>query len=641
LNRPIGLFILIAAALTAIAQTPGPAQFAQDLTFVAQELPRRHPNFFFTLSRSEFDAAVQRLQSDYPRLSAPEFYTRLSELVAMARDGHTSISLETSEAQAAGFVRLPIEFRWFSDGIFVTAAPADRPGLNRARLVRIGSTPIDTVAQRLRAVISHENDYFFRYRAASYLRNAGVVRGLGLAPLTGPVTFGLRLESGEEVTAELLPDITPPVSAIDPRDGYFPAALTRSNENYWSEYWPHAGTVYIRWNRFSPMSSRPIDLWAAETLALIDQHPVQTVIMDVRSNPGGNSNLLIPLLLGLAQRMPALRQNPAFAIYGLTDGGTYSSALRAAEYLSVPTVPPEFAVALPGISAIAARLVGEPTGGKPAAFGEVVNFTLPGSRILGQNSTRYWELTPGIPDRDALYPHLPVAVRSTDYFARHDAVLAAAIAHVAEPPAAASGDAVVVNGASFRREHGIAPDSLASAFGVFPAGAVQVSVNGRSARVLASTASQINFLVPAETSVGRAALEIRQDERVIARGEFDVTSAGPGIFVANGALASQPGAILNENFALNTSDTPARRGTVLQIFATGHPPFSAQQQAAVNVWVAERPAQVDYSGPAPGFVGLWQINARVPNEASVAGQVPVYLSAGSLVSNAVTVYIER
>jgi uncharacterized protein (TIGR03437 family) len=295
----------------------------------------------------------------------------------------------------------------------------------------------------------------------------------------------------------------------------------------------------------------------------------------------------------------------------------------------------------PGVAAIRATIAGEPTGGKPAHFGEVTSFTLPGSRIGGQNSRRYWELIPGIPDRDALYPELPVALRSTDYFARHDPVLAAALAHATQAPADAPGDVIVVNAASLRREQGIAAGSLASAFGAFPSGAVQLTVNGRPARMLAATTNQLSFLVPAETPAGRATLEVRQGEQWIARGQFQVTTAGPGIFVANGALGSQPGAILNQNSTLNTRDTPAERGSILQIFATGHGPLNATGTAEVEVWIAERPAQVQYSGPAPGFAGLWQINAQVAEEGPVTGQAPVYISAHGFVSNGVTIYIAR
>lgn len=635
--------LAVVSLLRVAAQTaPGPTQFYQDLSFVANELPRLHPDFFFNVTRAEFDAGIRRLENEYPRLSPEEFYTRLSALIALARDGHTSIYLdfETLQSRAAGFASLPIEFRWFADGIFVTAA--DRSALLRARLIHIGGTPVNEVTERIRPVIPHENPYYFRFRAPSFLRNAGVLRGLGLAPLSGPVRLGLRLETGEETAVDLLPGAANLIRAVDAAEGYVPAWMTRSNETYWSEYWPHAKAVYIRWLQFRLINSRPVEQFAAGTAALIDRNPVETVVFDVRGNTGGDSSLMMPLLMELAVRIKALRTNPNFRIYALADGGTYSSGLFAVEYLVLPELLPEWGPLPPEVVPIRATIAGEPTGGKPAHFGEVKNFTLPGSNIMGQHSTRYWALWSGIPDRDALYPELPVELRSTDFFARHDPVLAAVVGHVASIPDEPAGAALVVNGASFRRETGIAAGSFASAFGSFPPGTVQVTVAGRAATVVAATPGQINFLVPAGTAAGRAAIEVRQEGgQVAAGGQFQVTTAGPGLFVMNAALASQPGAVLNQDYTLNTREAPAARGSVLQIYGTGYGPLSATGAAEAEVWIAERPAAILYSGPAPGYPGLWQINARVPADAIIGGHAPVCVKAHGLVSNGVTVFVRR
>jgi uncharacterized protein (TIGR03437 family) len=639
--KAIALSVCLALAAFAQAPPPGPAQFSQDLAFVAHDLPQLHPNLFFNVSRAEFDAGVRQLESEAPRLSPEQFYARLSALIALARDGHTSIYLESAQAQLAGFVTLPIEFRWFADGIHVTAAASGRTALLRARLVHINGVPVAEVAERLKSVIPHENEYFFRYRAPSFLRNAGVLRGLGLTPLTGPIRFGLRLETGEETAVDLLPGPASLIQAVDAREGYLPAWMTRSNEYYWSEYWSHAKALYVRWNSLRPMPSRPPDQFAAETLALLDRNPVETVILDFRGNLGGDSSLMMPLIVGLALRIEALRADPNFRIYGLADGGTYSSGLFGIEFLALASPLPEWGPLPPGVAMIRATIAGEPTGGKPAHFGETRNFTLPGSKIMGQYSTRYWPLWPGIPDRDAYYPDLPVELRSTDFFARHDPVLAAVLGRASASPAEPSGTALVVNGASFRRETGIAPGSFASAFGAFPSGTLQVTVDGRVATVLAAAPAQINFLVPAETPLGPATFEVRQGGQVAAAGQFQVTTAGPGLFVMNAALGSQPGAVLNQDYSLNSRDAAAARGSVLQIYGSGYGPLNGSGAAEVEVWIAERPAAILYSGPAPGFPGLWQINARVPNEAVVAGQAPVCLKAHGLVSNGVTVFVQR
>ena len=73
-------------------------------------------------------------------------------------------------------------------------------------------------------------------------------------------------------------------------------------------------------------------------------------------------------------------------------------------------------------------LIGEPTGEPPAMDGNAVGFVLPGSRMTGQYSTQFFPAPAGIPDGPAVAPDIPVAVRSTDYFARFDPVMAAILA---------------------------------------------------------------------------------------------------------------------------------------------------------------------------------------------------------------------
>jgi uncharacterized protein (TIGR03437 family) len=49
---------------------------------------------------------------------------------------------------------------------------------------------------------------------------------------------------------------------------------------------------------------------------------------------------------------------------------------------------------------------------------------------------------------------------------------------------------------------------------------------------------------------------------------------------------------------------------------------------------------VQFSGLAPGFVGLWQINVQIPSNAPTGSAVPVYVVLGGVRSNSVTMAIQ-
>jgi uncharacterized protein (TIGR03437 family) len=91
-----------------------------------------------------------------------------------------------------------------------------------------------------------------------------------------------------------------------------------------------------------------------------------------------------------------------------------------------------------------------------------------------------------------------------------------------------------------------------------------------------------------------------------------------------------------------TSSKPALRGEVLVLFATGLPPGIGQQlepgaPAPANPLVTTVPPRVfignpdqpgtemiiEWSGFTPGFVGLNQINLRVPSNAATGDNLPV------------------
>jgi uncharacterized protein (TIGR03437 family) len=114
-----------------------------------------------------------------------------------------------------------------------------------------------------------------------------------------------------------------------------------------------------------------------------------------------------------------------------------------------------------------------------------------------------------------------------------------------------------------------------------------------------------------------------------------IASSSPGLFLSDVSRVDQPGAILNQDSSLNTAGARARRGEVIQIFATG------VGAGAPRVFLATENAEVVYSGLSAEFPGLWQLNVRVPDAPSIAKQVPVFvIGDDGSVSNGVTIWVE-
>jgi uncharacterized protein (TIGR03437 family) len=140
---------------------------------------------------------------------------------------------------------------------------------------------------------------------------------------------------------------------------------------------------------------------------------------------------------------------------------------------------------------------------------------------------------------------------------------------------------------------------------------------------------------------------------LLAEGSAQVAAAAPGLFVADPLNLASPGAVLDQDSHPVTDASPAHRGSVIQIYASGQgatdPPVDdgapggtaspAQSRLLPRVYFAGELAEVLFSGLQPAFPGLWQINVRVPDSAVLAGQTPVFVAIGSNASNAVTVAV--
>lgn len=184
-----------------------------------------------------------------------------------------------------------------------------------------------------------------------------------------------------------------------------------------------------------------------------------------------------------------------------------------------------------------------------------------------------------------------------------------------------------------------------------------VTVNGVAAPMFYAQPGQLGIQIPFELAGSNSAqvtvnvLGQTSEPRTIflgpaAPGIFTLNQQGTGqaaILIANSDfLAAPAGSIPGRNAR------PARRGEIVTIFLTGlgltspaldtgAPSAGNQTQTAATVTIDGLPAAVNFSGTAPGFVGLNQINVTIPEGARLANDVQVIVTSGTRVSNTVSI----
>jgi uncharacterized protein (TIGR03437 family) len=233
------------------------------------------------------------------------------------------------------------------------------------------------------------------------------------------------------------------------------------------------------------------------------------------------------------------------------------------------------------------------------------------------------------------------------------------------PPSVPPGG--VVNGASFAPGAALAPGSIVSVFGLnlatsngngasFPLpttlAGIKMTIGGIDAPLFYAGTGQVNAQVPFEmtpgsqTQVIARAISASGAEVDAVPASIAVSTAQPGIFLAG----TTQGAILNAANQLVNSTNPAGAGDVIVVFCTGlgalNPPAQTGQpassgKAAVQpaVTVGGLAAALQYAGVAPGYVGLYQVNAVVPGGLGTSSAVPVVITQGGVASNAATIAV--
>ncbi len=207
------------------------------------------------------------------------------------------------------------------------------------------------------------------------------------------------------------------------------------------------------------------------------------------------------------------------------------------------------------------------------------------------------------------------------------------------------GNAVIVNAASYLP--GISPGGLVTIFGQnlssvndievpgtdpLPTtfAGVSVLINGIYAPIFsvayANGEDQISVQVPYETATGPSAAEVQvyNNGNLVADFLTDSYVEDPGIFLYGNNYAV---AVNAADYSLIGPNNPAYPGEIITLYTTGLGPLTLNLQDGVGapynplaytqdpfqVLIAGQQANVLFSGLAPGFVGLYQLNIQLPN----------------------------
>lgn len=249
-------------------------------------------------------------------------------------------------------------------------------------------------------------------------------------------------------------------------------------------------------------------------------------------------------------------------------------------------------------------------------------------------------------NKDRIAPFEAKADNKPDYIAQFTV-------EVEAPPQISAGG--VVNAASYTPK--VAPGSLFSIFGSDLAVSRQdatsiplpttlagasVTIGGKTAPLVFVSATQINAQVPYDVPVGaEATVVVNVNGKASPSAKVSVIQAAPGVF----QFGEKRAVVQNDDFTVNTAGNGAAPNSYVVAYLTGagevdnavqtgvaagSSPLS-RHKGNVTATVNGTMAEIVFAGLTPDYIGLTQVNLRVPNIA--AGTYPLVISVNGETSN--------
>ncbi|HEV7387939.1 MAG TPA: S41 family peptidase [Gemmatimonadaceae bacterium] len=418
----------LAVLLAALSTSSSPAQtteldsadvrrWREDLAFLAKALPARHANLFHEMSRAQFDSALNSIDIRLPTLARHQVIVELQKLAALIGDGHTNVGPWRDSLIA--FHTLPVALYWFTEGIIIRAADSAHANLLGARVVAINGVPVDSVAARIRPLISHDNEMGVRAFTPFFMVMPEILQATGIARDIRRIPFTIESEGRQRQVvlepAGLFPMLTGDIDRswvnrpgwVDARDGKpSPLWLSDPMNLYWYKYLPESRTLYVQINTIQQKPADSLRGFMTRAIASADTAHAEKFVLDLRLNGGGNGFFNTSIFLPLIKS----QYDVPGRLYVLTGRRTWSAAQMLVTEMQKYTN---------------ATFVGEPTASKGNAFGDSYRIVMPNSKVTFRVSTLWWQYLDPRDKRDMIEPAIRAPLSFADYVAGRDAGLEA------------------------------------------------------------------------------------------------------------------------------------------------------------------------------------------------------------------------
>lgn len=355
------------------------------------------------------------VQSISEPMGLEEFYFEVSKLAAVTKNAHATVKY----AGRGG--SLPYSFKWLEEGLVVTDVKGNGPLEVGDKVLEIGGKSIEECLEELSKVISSENEYWKRNVAAKKIPQRMVLEYLGAVEEDGIVDFKVQEYHGDIAVKQCEFE---EIRGVDSKvrkeqeerakrntEGKQQSQKKTSKVSYeiLEEY--DTGILKAESCYFDEKAKRMV----GDFFALIMEKNMGTVVLDLRGNPGGPTQLIDEFLKFLDVDKAEYWRNTEVD-FGVKDIQHYSDELFKGElYIAVDngtfSAGHMFAATLRYNDL--GKVIGEPTGQADIFYGRAGNSVMPNTGIsIGTTTVTVYMQNEEYPD--ALMPDIHIPLRIED-----------------------------------------------------------------------------------------------------------------------------------------------------------------------------------------------------------------------------------
>ena len=390
-----------------------------DLDYMIKRLEIMHPNMYRNISKEQFSLAVSQSRQTIPSLGAHDIFVEFAKLVALLKDGHTSMRLTMKFAETMHIY--PVAYYMFGDDLFIMSIDKRYKEYVGWKVVKIGQLSAEEALRKVSQMVSADNENSRIARAMSgYINFAEVLRFFGVVDNTKSLVLHLEDPEGRERDLEIMAEpltreslfrvqqfqaASDSVATMNMNCGIpLPFWLRNLEAHYWFEYLPGQKTLYVQINQMNDSEDESFSGFCERLFGELDERKAESLIIDIRHNIGGN-HIELPLIKGIIQRPHIDSSDSLFLIIGPV---VFSAAQHLTSQLERYTN---------------ATLVGEPTAGKPNHDGSNRLFPLPNSDLRVSCSTYHYQDSEPFDYRLTTGPDFYVPLSYDDYRNNRDSVM--------------------------------------------------------------------------------------------------------------------------------------------------------------------------------------------------------------------------